>query len=235
MKYKSRAIALSYIKHGESSIISKVFTEEKGLQSFIIKGLRNKKSKKNIGLFQALQLSNINATYLPKKNLQYLTDISLLNSQIQEGINMKKNFISLFVAEVTAKILHENEIDKPLFKFLWDLKNTLAVSNEIDPNFPILFMIDLSKYMGFYPLNKEENSPYFNLELGEFTSSTEQLNCYINQQNSHYFKSLLNKQKVIIPYVNRKQLLLDLIDYYKLQHHELKNMTSHLIIESLRT
>jgi hypothetical protein len=89
--------------------------------------------------------------------------------------------------------------------------------------------------MGFYPLNKEENSTYFNLELGEFTNSTEQLNYYITQENSHYFKTLLNKQKITIPYANRNQLLLDLIDYYKLQHHELKNMTSHLIIESLRS
>ena len=97
MKYSSRAISLRYIKHGESSIIAKVFTEEKGLQSFIIKGVRNKKSKKKLGLFQALQLSNINAIYLPKKSLQYLTDISLLNSQTQEGINMKKNFHFLYL------------------------------------------------------------------------------------------------------------------------------------------
>ena len=234
MKYKTRAIALSYIKHGESAIIAKVFTEEKGLQSFIIKAVRSEKSKKKLGLFQALQLSNINATYLPKKSLQYLTDISLLNSQIQEGINMKKNFLSLFVAEVTSKILYENEVDKPLFQFLWNLKNALTSSNEIDPNFPILFMIDLSKYMGFYPLNKKENNTYFNLELGEFTNSTEQLNYYINEGNSHYFKDLLNKKKITIPYINRNQLLLNLIDYYKLQHHELKNMTSHLIIKALR-
>ena len=234
MKYSSRAIALSYIKHGENSIIAKIFTEEKGLQSFIIKGVRNKKSKKKLGLFQALELSNINATYLPKKSLQYLTDINLLNSQMQEGINMKKNFLSLFVAEVTSKTLHENEVDKPLFQFLWNLKNTLAVSNKIDPNFPILFMIDLSKYMGFYPLNKKENNTYFNLELEEFTNSTEQLNYYINQGNSHYFKDLLNKKKITIPYINRNQLILNLIDYYKLQHHELKNMTSHLIIKALR-
>jgi DNA repair protein RecO (recombination protein O) len=235
MKYSSRAIALSYIKHGESSIIAKVFTEEKGLQSFIIKGVRSEKSKKKLGLFQALQLSNINATYLPKKSLQYLTDINLLSSQTQEGINMKKNFLSLFVAEVSSKILHENEVDKPLFQFLWNLKNALASSDKINPNFPILFMVDLSKYMGFYPLNKKEEIAYFNLELGEFTNSTEQLNYYMNQENSYYFNALLNKQKITIPYSNRKQLLLDLIDYYKLQHHELKNMTSHLIIESLRT
>ena len=234
MKYSSRAIALSYIKHGESSIITKVFTEEKGLQSFIIKGVRNRKSKKNLGLFQALQLSNINATYLPKKSLQYLTDISLINSQTQMGVNIKKNFIALFVAEVASKILHENEVDKPLFQFLWDLKTAVDSSNEIDPNFPLIFMIDLSKYMGFYPLNRKENNTFFNLELGEFTDSAEQLNYYINEENSRYFKDLLNKKKIIIPYDNRNQLLLNLIDYYKLQHHELKNMISHLIIKSLR-
>ena len=51
MKYKSRAIALSYLKQGESSIIAKIFTEEKGLQSFIVKGVRAKKSKKKLGFF----------------------------------------------------------------------------------------------------------------------------------------------------------------------------------------
>jgi len=235
MKYESRAIALSYIKHGESSIIAKLFTEERGLQSFIIKGVRSKKSKKKLGLFQALELSTINATYLPKNNLQYLTDISLYNSQRQEGINITKNFLSLFIAEVISKILHENEIDRPLFLFVWKLKINLATSLENNPNFSLQFLINLSKYMGFYPLNEEEKSTYFNLELGEFTNSTQHLNYYINQENSHYFKALLNKQKITIPYANRNQLLLDLIEYYKFQHHELKNMTSHLIIESLRT
>ena len=235
MKYESRSIALSYIKHGESSIIAKLFTEEKGLQSFIIKGVRSKKSKKKLGLFQALELSTINATYLPKKNLQYLTDVSLYNSEREEGINMIKNFLFLFVAEVISKILHENEVDNPLFSFVWQLKTNLAKSSEIDPNFPLHFLIDLSKHMGFYPLDDDEKNTYFNLELGEFTNSTQHLNHYINQENSYYFKALLQKQEITIPYVNRNQILLDLIDYYKLQHHELKNMTSHLIIESLRT
>ena len=233
MKYHSRAIALSYIKHGESSIVARIFTEEKGLQTFIVKEVRKKKSKKNLGLFEALQLSNINATYLPKKNLQYIADISLVTCTKQEGINMKKKFFALFVAEVSSKVLHENEIDKPLFHFLWNLKLKLAKSSEIDPNFAIIFMIDLSKYMGFYPLIQEENT-YFNLEIGEFTDNTDQTNYCLNKQNSNYFKNLLNKQKIIIPYANRNQILLNLIDYYKLQDHELKNMTSHLIIESLR-
>ena len=46
MKYESKAIVLNYIKHGETSIITKVFTREFGVQSFIVKGVRSKKSRK---------------------------------------------------------------------------------------------------------------------------------------------------------------------------------------------
>jgi len=53
---------------------------------------------------------------------------------------MKKNFLSLFIAEVISKILHENEIDKPLFSFVWKLKESLVKSIEINPNFPLRFL-----------------------------------------------------------------------------------------------
>ena len=232
MRYKSRAIALSYIKHGEGSIIYKMLTEEKGLQSFIIKGVRSKGAKKRLNLFEPLQISNINATFLPKKNLQQLIDINL--APCHANINIKKKLIAIFIAEVVSKILREREIEKPLFQFLWQLRIDLALCEEDEPNLPILFMIKLSKHMGFYPLNKKEGDRYFNLELGEFTNSNNGLNYYINEKNSHYLNALLKKQKIKIPYSNRRELLLALINYYKLQHHELKNITSHLIIESLR-
>ena len=56
----------------------------------------------------------------------------------------------------------------------------------------------------------------------------------LNKENSSYLKFLLNENDCLIPYKNRNELLKSLIDYYKLQHHELKNISSHLIIESLR-
>jgi len=235
MKYKSRAISLSYLKHGESSIIAKIFTEEKGLQSFIVKGVRTKKSKKKLGLFQPLQLLSINATHLPKNSLQYISEISLEHTKISDGINMKKNFLSIFVAEVISKVLLETEKDKALFKFIWELKNNLSNYEKINPNFPLIFLIGLSEQLGFLPSKDQIDGDYFNLEFGEFTNNQQQLNHFIKKDNSYYLRKLLENKDINIPYKNRNEILLHLIQYYKLQHHELKNMTSHLIIESLRT
>jgi len=235
MKYKSKAIAISYIKHGESSIIAKIFTEEKGLQSFIVKGVRAKKAKKKLGLFQPLQLLSINATHLPKKSLQYIIEITSKNYQITNGIDMKKKFLCIFIAEVISKVLLETEKDKALFKFIWELKIYLNSPKKINPNFPLIFLIRLSEYLGFPPSKEQINGAYFNMELGEFTNKKQQPNYYVEKDNSIYLRELLGNKNVNIPYQNRTQILLHLIQYYKLQHHELKNITSHLIIESLRT
>ena len=235
MKYKSRAIALSYLKQGESSIIAKIFTEEKGLQSFIVKGVRAKKAKKKLGLFQPLQLLNINATLITKNSLQYISEISIAHNQVSDGIDMKKNFISIFVAEVISKVLLETEKDKALFKFIWELKNNLSNYEKINPNFPLIFLIGLSEQLGFLPSKDQIDGDYFNLEFGEFTNNQQQLNHFIKKENSYYLRKLLENKDINIPYKNRNEILLHLIQYYKLQHHELKNMTSHLIIESLRT
>ena len=235
MKYKSRAIALSYLKQGESSIIAKIFTEEKGLQSFIVKGVRAKKAKKKLGLFQPLQLLNINATLITKNSLQYISEISIAHNQVSDGIDMKKNFISIFVAEVISKVLLETEKDKALFKFIWELKNNLSNFEKINPNFPLIFLIGLSEQLGFLPSKDQIDGDYFNLEFGEFTNNQQQLNHFIKKDNSYYLRKLLENKDINIPYKNRNKILLHLIQYYKLQHHELKNMTSHLIIESLRT
>jgi len=235
MKYKSRAITLNYLKHGESSIIAKIFTEEKGLQSFIVKGVRAKNAKKKLGLFQPLQLLNINASHFPKKNLQYINEIGLEHNQIDDKIDMKKKFIFIFIAEVVSKVLLETEKDKALFKFIWGLKKTVNNLKKISPNFPLIFLISLSEYLGFSPSKDEVNGEYFNMELGGFANNKQQLNYYIEKENSLHLRGLLENKDIDIPYKNRNKILLQLIEYYKLQHHELKNMTSHLIIESLRT
>ena len=234
MKYKSRAITLNYLKHGESSIIAKIFTEEKGLQSFIVKGVRAKNAKKKLGLFQPLQLLNINASHFPKKNLQYINEIGLEHNQIDDKIDMKKKFIFIFIAEVVSKVLLETEKDKALFRFIWELKIDLNSLEKINPNFPLIFLIRLSEYLGFSPSKEQINGMYFDIELGEFTNK-EELNYYVEKDNSNYLRELLENKDINIPHQNRNQILLNLIQYYKLQHHELKNMTSHLIIESLRT
>ena len=234
MKYKSRAITLTYIKQGESSIISKIFTEKHGLQSFIIKGVRSKRAKKKLGLFQPLQLVDINATLIPKKGLQYLAEITIIETISTDKINMNKNFLAIFIAEISSKVLQENEQNSGLFKFVWEIKQKLYNANTVDENFALLFMLNLSKYLGFFPSTENINSPFFNLETGEFSGKAFNLNIYLTEEKTTILKHLLLGEKNNIPQELKSELLKDIMQYFRLHHYNLSNITSHLIIESLR-
>lgn len=234
MKYKSKAITLTYIKQGESSIISKIFTEKHGLQSFIVKGVRSKKAKKKLGLFQPLQLVDINATLIPKKGLQYLAEITIIETISTDKINMNKNFLAIFIAEISSKVLQENEQNSGLFKFVWEIKQKLYNANTIDENFALLFMLNLSKYLGFFPSTENINAPFFNLETGEFSGKAFNLNIYLTEEKTTILKHLLLGKKINIPQELKSELLKDIIQYFRLHHYNLSNITSHLIIESLR-
>lgn len=234
MNYKSKAITLTYSKQGESSIICKIFTAQQGLQTFIIKGVRSSKSNKKLGLFQALQLVKINATYSEKRGLQYLSEISVDEPITNEKVNMHKNFIAVFIAEITAKVLQENEQNIPLFNFIWNTKRGLYLTDNLSDNFVLLFMLNLSKHLGFYPSIDNVNSTYFNLETAEFSNDSLNLNIYLDKEKSTILKSLLQGKEVKIKQKIKSELLKDIMQFFHLNHYNLQNITSHLIIESLR-
>ena len=49
---KTNGIVLHQIKYGDSSIIVRIYTEEFGMQSYLIRGVKSKKSKIKSNLFQ---------------------------------------------------------------------------------------------------------------------------------------------------------------------------------------
>ena len=77
MLYTSKGIVLHHFKYGEKSIIAKIYTEKFGLQSYIINGVRSKKTKNKASYLQALSLIEINAVKKENKGLQQIKDIKI--------------------------------------------------------------------------------------------------------------------------------------------------------------
>ena len=148
---------------------------------------------------------------------------------------MNRNFISFFIGEVSSKVLQENEQNTILFNFIWDTTKTLYNIEKSNLNFALKYLLNLSKFLGFYPSSAEINNPFFNLESGKFCNKKPLSEMCLNKEKSHYLKALLNKQKIIIPQEKKSELLKALLLYYKLHHYNLDNITSHLVIETLRS
>ena len=234
MKYKSDAITLTYIKYGESSIVSKIFTKEKGLQTFMVKGVRSKKSKKKISYFEPLKLLTVDAKYTNTKSMHYVEEINIVHLTENSIDKINRNFIAYFIAEICSKVLQDNEHNHDLFDYLWILSIKLFNSEKINPNFAILFLLDLSKFLGFYPSLENLEQSFFAIK-NSYTAIKRKKNeeDYFNQK-SNFLKEIIRGKKVIMPQKIRSEILKDFLKYYKLNYYNLDNVTSHLIIEELR-
>ena len=145
---------------------------------------------------------------------------------------MNKRFISLFISEILMKVLVESEKENPIFSFILETIYKIEESEKISKNFSLIFLIQLSGYLGFYPSKDNANKNIFNLESGCFTNQSVYFN--ISGDNKEYFKCLLTNIQVSIPYKNRKELLKSLQKYYSLHHYNIENLKSYEVIESLR-
>ena len=76
MTDKTKGLVLNYIKYGDSSIICKIFTDSFGLQSYIINGIRNSKSK-NIALYQPLNILNMVVYHKKSSGIQRIKEAKL--------------------------------------------------------------------------------------------------------------------------------------------------------------
>lgn len=231
MNYESRAIALLNHKYGEGAVIAKVFTEDYGLKSFSVKRNKSKKSKNKILLLDKMNLLTINAKNNSKKEIQYLNEINL--AYAYQNASLKNKLIRLFIAEVLSKALIDSERNINLFQFVWNTNTQIDNLENVNNNFCIIFLIQLSEFLGISPSTENIDLPYFNLNSGNFTNIKNKNEEIIKGEIINYFKRLIIKENVIIPYKSRQELIRILFRYYSIHHINLSNIKSYEVIESL--
>lgn len=190
MLIKTKVIVLSKIKYRDNDLIVKCFTFHRGVVSYLMRGvLKSKKSYAKIAYFQPLSQLQIEELYRKDHTLQTIKDIRLEYSFISLHTNLLKSAIAMFLSEVLASVLKEEEENQALYNYLETTCRWLDNEDHFS-NFHLLFLLNLTKHLGFYPDTSNIEQPYFNLSNGLFESKTE--NRYsVSGENLTTLKQLL--------------------------------------------
>jgi len=213
----SKAIVINTIKYGDTSLIATCFTEKYGKKSYMLKGiLKAKKAKIKAAYFQPLMQLNLTANHNNKGNLNSLRDVDVFNFYNTIYTDLKKQSIALFLSEILYYAIQEEEQNKALFQYLETSFLWLDVHDKVS-NFHLLFLLNLTKYLGFYPELNQLELPYFDLVGGSFTSKND--THFISGKNLIQFKKLLGinfdaLSKINFSSTNRQNILDMLIQYY---------------------
>ena len=135
MLQKTKGIALHYHKYSESSVIAKIFTENYGLQSYVLNGVRNKTSKNKLSYLRPLNIVCLEVSANKNKGLPFVKEIRSEHNLSSTFSDMPKKFICMFISEVLMRVLMEKETDKQLYNFAEKTISYLNKTEELNKNF----------------------------------------------------------------------------------------------------
>lgn len=237
MQLTTRAIVLSSIKYGDTSLIVKAFTESDGLKSYLLKGvLASKKGKLRAAYFLPLMHLEIVANHKNKGTLESIKEAKVAVPYKSLHTDIVKNSLVLFLAEMLGNSIQEQEQDMGLFNYLEYALQWLD-EHVPPPNFHLLFLMNLTKYLGFYPDTSFTNGPYFDLLEGGFKQQPS-LNPMIQGEEIVHFKKLLGinfdaLQTLQMNKPHRQELLKKVILYFELHLHGFRKPKSLAVLNAV--
>jgi len=171
MIVKTRGIVVKTTKYSESSLIVKVFTEEFGMRSYLIRGVRKKKSRTPMNLFQPLSLIEMVVYEKAGRDLQSTKEIKASYIYSSIPYEIYKTSMVVFMNELVYKSIREEETNRELFSFLFHSLVYLDEAATAFQNFHLYFSIRLTQFLGFEPsYNLLPNQEIFDLQEGRYTS-----------------------------------------------------------------
>lgn len=235
MLVKTKAIVISSLKFQEKSLIVKCFTLSSGLKSYFVRdAFSSRKASQKIAYFQPFSILEIEAVHKNKGTLENFKEIKSAVPFQTIHTDIVKSTMVMFLSEMLHYSIQEEEKNEQLFLFLETALTWLDHHDEIS-NFHLILLLEITKYLGFYPDISEIDLPFFEMNEGVFALF--QKGNVLSEHETNLFKKLLelkfdNDQKVF-HVVERQVLLKILIDYYSLHLEGFKRPKSLDILKEV--
>ncbi len=194
----------------------KCFTLSDGLKSYFVRdAFSSRKSNQKIAYFQPLTILEIEAIHKNKGTLESFKEIKVATPFHSIHSDVVKSTIVMFVSEILNTSIQEEEKNEPLFSFLETALHWLDNHNEIS-NFHLILLLEITKYLGFYPDVANIENKFFEMTEGIF--SPFHAISSLTEHESNLFKRLIDLKfdtnQKSFHVIERQILLKILIDYY---------------------
>lgn len=233
----TKAIVLSSLKYGDTSLIVKCYTEVEGVKTYLIRGvLKPKKKGIKAAYFQPLTQLKIVAKHNTKNTLNSLKEVQIIQPYKTIHSDIIKQSVVFFLSEILANAIQEEEQNTTLYSYLETAFIWLDVHQNIS-NFHLLFLLNLTGFLGFYPDMSNKEKLGFNLLEGRFSDDTQDKNV-IYRNDFYQFKKLLGINFDAIENVSyskeERQLVLQMIiQYFRLHLGSFRKPKSLQVLETV--
>ena len=237
---KTQGIVLHSIKYADKKVITKIYTKQLGIIS--VNSIIRSTSKSTIArsAIQPLSIIDLEIVFKENREIHELKEAKSIYQYQSIHVEFYKLCIAQFMNEILLKCLKEQSKNDLLFQFIFESLIWLDTLDKGYNNIHIIFMFQLTKFLGFYPLNNFNNDClYFDMMEGRFQSFKLSYPLGLDKDDSQLIKDLFTYElnsEINYTKNNRDQLLEILLLYYKYHFHGFNNIKSYEVLkETLNT
>lgn len=238
----TEAIVFRSVDYQESSKVVTMFTREHGKIALLVRGVKKPKSKFS-GLIEIGNILDVVYYYKSSRSVQILSEASYAEKNKNLRSDFEKMATMTSAVELISQLLHENEVNEPLFNFTKTMLNWLN-SAEIHPPkiFPYL-QIRLAELTGIGLQldlsNSDGETNYLSLESGLVTNRNASSHSYkLSRNQFKYVEIAIQSHSSVLFDISFKtgelKELIELLDRYLKYHVEgLRDRKSDAIFEQI--
>jgi DNA repair protein RecO (recombination protein O) len=239
MLIQVKAIVLHCQPYNDTTIIVHLYTEDFGRMSYLATKSRSRKSSLRSAFFQPLSLVEIEADHHGNRSLQRIKEIRSICPFTGIPLEPEKNAIALFLAEVLYRSLRETEKNPALFDYLLQSVQLLDLCEKGLGNFHLVFLIKLTRYLGFYPnVEGHHSNWYFDLHGGCFVPTKPVHNAWLTPAQATDFVQLMrmsfdNLSAFRFNHHERGEILSQMLNYYRMHLTEFPTIKSLAVLQEV--
>ncbi len=239
MLVKTNAIVLNSLKYGESQIIVDMFTEMYGRLSFMQRISRTSRSGVKKQFFQPLTILSIEFDFRPSQKLQRIKEAAVACPFVSIPFDALKLSIAMFVAEFTSYCTRSEQANRPLYLFVENSVRWLDACTNGFANFHIIYMLHLSRFVGFYPnLDSGVGKTWFDMRSGCFTGSMPAHNDVLQPDEANKIRLLMRLNYTTMRLLSlsrseRNRIVEVVLQYYRLHRPGFPEMKSLPVLMQL--
>ena len=209
-----------------------MFTEMYGRLSFMQRIPRTSHSGVKKQFFQPLTILSIEFDFRPSQKLQRIKEAAVAWPFVSIPFDALKLSITMFVAEFTSYCTRSEQANRPLYLFVENSVRWLDACTNGFANFHIIYMLHLSRFVGFYPnLDSDVGKTWFDMRSGCFTGSMPAHNDVLQPDEANKIRLLMRLNYTTMRLLSlsrseRNRIVEVVLQYYRLHQPGFPEMKS---------
>lgn len=239
MLQKTRGIVLHSLDYSDKYKLVHIYTEIFGRVPYLLSRSKAKKVQVSPALFHTFAVLDLEVEHQNLREIQRIREARTVFPQSGILFDPVKMPVIMFLSEFMYKVVKDIQPNPLLFDFVSDSIEVFGLLDKGIANFHLVFMMKLSRFLGFYP-NADDymSGMFFDMQHGIFVRYKPNHPYFLSPDDSKIFIMLLrmnyeNMHAYAFSRHDRVNIIHRVLDYYKVHFSSLTELKSLPVLQEI--